>query len=1058
MGGRGSGSGPVSIAELAIRNGTFTWTLSVAILILGWLGFENLPRLEDPEISIREARIITPYPGASAAEVELEVSDRIERAVKGHGQLRRVESYSSRGLSVVRVVIRDGYDNQTLPRVWSELRYRIADIQPELPPVAGPSTVENDLGAVYGFYYALVGEGFTLAELGRVAELLQQELSTLGGVRKAILFGERQETVYVEVSGAKAKALGTSRDRILAALRSKGLAADAGHIRVGPEQVAIHPGGLYRSEQDLGDLMIAAGQDRLIRLGDLAEIRRGFDEPPRRLLRVDGRPAIGVAVSAMPASNLIALGEAVERRLAELTVQIPLGMELKVISLQSEAVARAIDGGVYRLVQALALVMVALLLFMGLRVGLVVGLHTLLTLAATFLVMDWLQLTLDRVSLGALTMASGLIPGNAILVVDGMKQRLDQGLAGIAAAREAVAENAVPLLGSTAAVVLAFTAIGGMDNGTGEQLRALALVVPIALPIGWLAALWVAPLLANQLLVSGVAGIGSAAPYDGRFFRLYARMLATAIRHRWVVLGATALLVALSIHGLGFVRQTFFAPSSKPGFLVEVHFREGTHIRETERRMDEIQAYLRGHEGIVRVATAIGAGHPGYPPIYETGSDVGGHYGLSLVSVGDERRIDALVRRIQTDLDERFPDALVNVRRHARVPATAGGRIQLRIGGPDPAELRRLADRVKAVISSDPDAKAVRDDWGAKVKVARPVLARETARRMGIDRSRISDALRTTYSGAVAGHFREGAGLIPIVVRAPREERSKVEDMAEVQVTSPLRGDEVSMRQLVERLDTIAEDARRSRRDGLRTITVHADANQGLSFDLLERIKPRVEKALEVDLAAYAARDPGWDFGIGFDTIPMVPDDKIPLRGKPGYFIAWGGEAEDAAESRAELLAWIPICSGLLLLVLVALFNRLHQPLIVLLTMPLAMVGVTAGLLLTGRPFDFLSLFGVLALSGILMGNAILLVVGLDQEMGAGKVRPATIRHAGSSRLRPVGLAAGVSILGMVPLLGDDLFASMAVTIMSGLGIATLLSLVLVPLLYAVLFPVRSDE
>jgi multidrug efflux pump subunit AcrB len=1047
----------LNIGELAIRKGTLTVALSVAVLISGSLALVSLPRRDFSALTIKEAWVITPYPGASAAEVEQEVSDKVEKATKGLAQEQRVESHSFRGRSVVSVSVQDLYDEDALLRIWEELRHRVDDLRPRLPPGAGPSIVDTDLGDLYGAYYALVGEGFSPAELKDVAELLQRELSTLDCVKKVILFGDRQETLYVEIHRAKTNALGIDIDQIFHALSSKNLPADAGHILVGPQQVSIAPSRIYRSEQDLGDLMVTAGRDQLIRIGDIAEIRRGYEDAPRRLLRVDGKSAVGIAVATGPCRDPIAVGEALKRRLAQLTPRIPLGMELKVIALRSDAVAEAIDDFAGYLVQSLLILIAILLLFLGLRGGLIVVFVTLLILAGSFVVMDWLEIALDRISLGALVMALGLIPGNVVLVVHGMKLRMDKGVEGIAAAREVVAQNALPLLGVTAVVILLFAPIAGMHDSTGEQIRALFFVVLIAMAFSLVGAVSIAPLLTDRFLNPRAGDGGEQVSYGGRFHDLNAQILRNAIRYRWAVLGATALLVALSLYGFGFVKQTYFPPSTGPGFLVEVYFREGTHIRETERRMDQIQAYLRSHDGVMQVASAIGGGHPRHLPLSRPAPEPGSHYGVSLVMVEDRGRIDRIGSRIRADLEERFPDAVVNLKKQIPGADIAGGRIQLRIGGPDPAELRRLADRVKMQIRMDPDAKAVRDDWGAKVKVAQPVLPQELARRLRIDRPQAAAALRAVSSGAHTGFYHEGSELIPIVVRVPRGEHRTLDDVGDIHVTSPLRGDKVSLERLLDRLDTITEDARRVRRDGVPLITVHAEADQDSTLDLLERIKPRVEKALEAELAVHGRPDARGEFTIGFDTGPVVRDRKIPLKGRPGYFITWGGEAEDLSESRTQLWAGVPLCCGLTVLVLIALFNALRQPLIVLLTVPLSLIGTAMGLLLTGRPLDFLSLLAALGLSGVLMRNAILLVEPIDREIRTGKPRLEAILQAASSRL-PVGLASLTAVLGILPLLRDDLFLSMAITLLFGLGLASLLVLVIVPVLYATLFGVRTNE
>ena len=1025
------------------RKETLTWCLCIAILFLGWLTFAKLPRIADPEIPVQEVRVITPYPGASAAEVEREVSIGIEQATMGLAPRPSVTSLSSRGLSVVSVRIPDDREARTLPRIRDELRHRIDGAQPDLPPGAGPSVIDGDQVVRRDFYYALTGAGFTPAEHKRVAELLRRELSILDGVGEAILFGEEQEILYIEISRTKTRTPGLDTEAVLDALQPTGLRIDAGSLRVGPERISLVPGELYRSEQELGDLMIAAGRDRLVRLGDLAEIRRGYQEPPRRLLRFNGRPAIGIAVSTAPRADVPTVGEALERRLAELTADMPLGMELEGVTNRSEATEQASDRLNSRLALALAMILTASSIVLGLRGGLLVGFITLLSLAGTFLVMRWLRIALDPVSMGALVVATGLIPGSAISMIDRMRWRSEGGESSTPAALGAVSENALPLLAATGLTVLAFTPIALAENSTGEYLRNLALVVIIAVIVGWIAAVIASPLLGERYLRSGTSGTHSSDSRGGPLLRAYIGMAAMAIRYRRITLVTIVLLIASSLYGFGFVPRGHLPMSSAPGILVEVHLREGTHIRETERRMEQVRIRLGEYEGITRVVTAVGARHPSGVPSSSSGPDTASGYGASLVSVRDPRRADALRIRIQADLDAQLPDALVNVKRLTEPPEAAGGGIQLRISGPDPGELRALADRVKALIRRDPAVKAVRDDWGAKAKIAQPVLARERVRRLGIDRSRIADALRTSYSGTRAGLFRDGADLILILVRSPQGELGRVEDMAEIQVVSPLRGDRVTMRQLVERLDTRTEDAKRYRRDGIRVISVHADANRGSAVALLKRIRPRVEHALDAGVAA---------------DIDANPDNRIPLQGKPGYFIAWGGEAERMREAKSGLWTWVPPCLGLMALILIALFGDLRRPLIVLLSASPAMVGATAGLLLAGHPFDVPALLGVLGLSGVLTGMAILLLDEMVSKAKSGAMQPPAGPYAADGRLRPVGLAAGTGILAWLPLLVDDRFGSMAVTMVSGLAFATLLIPILVPVLYTSLFRIRGGN
>ena len=1045
----------MNIAELSIKKSTITWTLTILMLVAGYIAYQGLPRLEDPEFAIKEAVIITPFPGASAKEVEFEVTEKIEKAVQELGQLKRVESYSERGISTVKVVIKDEYDMARLPQVWDELRRKVNDYQAQLPPGAGPSLVNDDFGDTYGVYVALSGEGFTYAELKKVAELLKRELTTVTDVKKIVFFGEQQEAIYVEISKSKVSALGITLSEIFDALQAKNLPADAGRIKVGSEYMAIFPSGVYKSEKDFGDLLISSQGGRLIYLKDVATITRDYVDPPPNILRINGQPAVGIAISTVLGGNVVNMGQALEKRFDELLSQIPWGMDVTVVSNQADSVVTAINGFIVNLIEAVLIVIIVLLFFMGLRAGLIIGFILTLTIAATLFVMGYYSVTLERISLGALIIALGMLVDNAIVVVDGMKVRMEQGMDGLQAAKEVVGQNSIPLLGATAVAILAFASIGGMTNNTGEFCRALYYVILISLSLSWLTAVTSAPLIAKTFLKKGSKDPGGekkSDPYAGKIYRLYRSALTAAIRLRWVTIAVVVGLFGLAIFGFGYVENLFFPPSTRPQFMVEIQFREGIHIRETEQKVAEIEEYLKKIDGVTEIAAAVGAGHPRFLVTYDVPVDIGSHYSVVLVSVNDYAIIDQIFQKVQSDLEAMFPDATINIKKFNLGPGN-GGKIQLRINGPDPVELRRMADITKAIIAADPDSKAIRDEWGPKVKTVRPILAEDRARRAGIDRRMASEWLELNYTGTLAGVYREGIELIPIYARSPAIERETVEDMNDIPLISPITREKVPFLQVVNKLTTANEDARLSRYNRRSMIKVHADARTGLPSEVLQRVKPKIEQALGVDVQAYLGKSVDPDKYTA-NTIPIKYDDIIPLKDKPGYFIAWSGEAEDSGDSIAQLGKSIPVYFGMMILVVIFLFNAFRQPLIIWLTVPLAIIGVTAGLLLFKQPFGFMALLGVMSLSGMLIKNAIVLIDQIDLEIREGKERFQAVVDSGVSRMMPVCMAALTTIMGMIPLLQDDFFVAMAVTIMFGLGFATVLTLMFVPVLYATFFKI----
>ncbi len=1051
----------MNIAEFSIKKSVITWTLTFLLLVLGYIAYEGLPRLEDPEFAIKDAVIVTLYPGASPQEVQEEVTDKIEKAVQNLGQLKRVESYSSRGMSTVKVKIKDKYDKNALPGVWDEMRRKILDVTPELPPGTSTPKVVDDFGDVYGIYYALVGPGYTYAEMKDVAEMIKRELLVVQDVKKVTFSGEQSEAVYVEMSRNKMADLGITRHDIFKALEAKNLPVTSGGIKIGPQYMAINPTGEFKSEKDFETLFIASRNGKLIYLRDVATVKRGYVDPPSNMLRFNGEKAIGIGVSTVQGGNAVTMGEAVIARVAELQGEIPVGMELKEVSMQSKTVTESVNSFVINLGESVLIVIVVLLIFMGLRSGLIIGFILVLTIAATFTVMGYYHITLERISLGALIIALGMLVDNAIVVVDGMKVRMEQGMDGLEAAKRVVGQNATPLLGATAVAVMAFASIGGMDNSTGEYCRSLYYVILISLSLSWLTAVTTTPLITSKFILPAKKekdkNKPQKDPYNNKFYRIYRGFLALAIKMRWLTIGLVVGLFVLSIYGFGFIPSQFFPPSTRPQFMVECQFREGIHILETEKKTEAMENYLLKLDGVTAVTSAVGAGHLRFILTYSVPVDAANQYICLLVSVKDYKAIDQLVPKIQSNLESKFPDTTVNVKKFTLGPGE-GGKIQLRINGSDPDELRQLADKAEAIIKADPGAQAVRTEWGAKVKIPTPIVAEDRSRALGIDRPMIAQAIESNFSGTQTGIYREGIDLIPIVARAPADERETMNDLENLQIFSPSARQEVPIKQVVNGIETKWENARLSRWHRRQFIKLHCDAKEGLPSVLLARIKPKIEQALGVDVEAYLGHPLAKDKKYTATTIPISYDDIIPLKNRPGYFIAWGGEKEDSADSIKQLAASIPIYFGMMVLIVIFLFNAFKQPLVIWLTVPLALIGVTAGLLIFKQPFGFMALLGLMSLSGMLIKNAIVLIDQIDTNLRENMPPMEAVVEAGVSRMQPVMMAALTTMMGMIPLFQDAFFVAMAVTIVFGLGFASVLTLVFVPVLYATFSKIKSNQ
>jgi multidrug efflux pump subunit AcrB len=1020
---------------VSVHNNRVVFVAMLFVLIGGIVAYRQIGRLEDPEFTIKSALIITPYPGANAEEVAKEVSNPIEAACQQMGQLDRVESESTRGLSIVTAVIKDRYHREAIPQVWDELRRKMNDVQAQLPPsVRGRSLVMDDFGDVYGIFLAISGDGYTFPELRRYAEFLRRELLLAPNVKKVDLFAPQQEVVFLEISRQRLAQLGVNEDQIYRLLQAKNIAVDGGRVRVGDEHIALDPHADFNTADDMLDLVIGSDRTgRQLQLRDVATLERGDQDPPRRLLRYDGKPAIGLGISTIQGGNVVTMGDAVRRRLAELKANQPIGMEIGEINFQPEAVTLATNDFMFNLGKAVTIVFVVLLIAMGRKTGLIIGAVLFLTIMATFMVMYMKgDLLMERISLGALIIALCMLTDNAIIVIEGIKVGIESGQDKLQVVRDVVAQNQWPLFGATAIGIIAFAAIGLSEDSTGEYCNSLFWVILISLSLSWISSITVTPLL-SYLMFKPLAGATEEKtdPYGGFFFQTYRRLLVLALRYRWAVIAASIVAFFLALWAFRKVDQSFFPPATRPQFMVDTFLPSGTHIRDTEAFADQVQQFIQKLPGVIHVTSFIGSGGLRFLLVY-TPENENRAYVQFLVDVDDAHKIGGLLPDVQRYLDEKQPNANSIARKFLLGPGQ-GGRIQGRFQGPDPAVLRQLGDQAKEVLVDDGGAICVRDDWRQREKVIRPELLDLQARRNGITRVDVAQALETSFEGRVGGFFREpggsGAGLypqetrlLPIVARPPLSEREDVRAINSLQIWSPVAGRMIPLSQVTSGSEVVWEDPIVMRRDRFPTLTVHADPRTGLPSQLFERVRAKIEQ--------------------------------IPL--PPGYTFQWGGEYEDSRIARAALARPLPYFVALMVFIVVCLFNSIRTTLLVWLIVPQAIIGVTVGLLLTGHPFGFMALLGVLALAGEQIKNSIVVLSKIQVELDEGTTPYQAILNGGTAKIRPVLMVALTTVLGSIPLLSDPFFGSMAVCIMFGLSFACVLTLIVMPVLYAIFYNIHE--
>ncbi|HMF18295.1 MAG TPA: efflux RND transporter permease subunit, partial [Gemmataceae bacterium] len=677
----------------SVRNNRILFLAMFLVLVGGIVAYAQMGRLEDPEFTIKEALIITPYPGASAEEVAKEVTNPVENACQQLGQLQRVESNSTRGMSVVSAIIQDRFHRDAIPQVWDELRRKIGDAQVRLPPsVRGKSMVIDDFGDVYGIFLAITGEGYSQAELRRYVDFLRRELLQAPNVKKVELFGAQQEVVFLEISRQRLAQLGINEEQIYSHLQARNVVADGGRVRVGDQHIPLDPRGGFRSAEDMLELVIGSDKTgRQLFLKDVATLERGDQDPPRRLLRYDGKPAIGLGISTVQGGNVVTMGNAVRKKLQELKQFQPIGIEIGEINFQPEAVTLATRDFMFNLGKAVTIVFVVLLLTMGRKTGLIIGIVLFLTILATFLVM-YLKgnLLMERISLGALIIALCMLTDNAIIVIEGIKVGIESGKDKLEEVRDVVSQNQWPLFGATAIGVIAFAAIGLSEDRTGEYCNSLFWVILISLSLSWISSVTITPLLSYLMFkpIAGKGTEGSSDPYSGVLFRKYRSFLVLALRHRWAVVAVCIGAFILALLGFRLVDQSFFPPATRPQFMVDVFLPAGTHIQQTEEFAGEIQRAIQEKPGVTHVTSFIGGGGLRFLLVYSPEQE-NPAYVQFLVDVDDSRKIDKLVPDIQKYLDEYHPNANAVAKKFLLGPGS-GGRIQIRFSGPDPAVLRKL--------------------------------------------------------------------------------------------------------------------------------------------------------------------------------------------------------------------------------------------------------------------------------------------------------------------------------------------------------------------------------
>lgn len=1009
----------MDISRQFIDNPIRVW---LAILLLGVGGIFallNMGRLEDPAFTIKTAVVVTQYPGASAQQVEEEVTLPLENALQQLPYLDNVSSISSNGLSQITVNIASRYHSNELPQIWDELRRRVGDAARFFPPGVAAPFVNDDFGDVFGFFFAISGDNFSNAELVQYAEQLRRELVLVPGVGKVSLGGVIPQQVNVEVSLAKMAARGITPAQLSSALSRLNVVSSAGEIKSGTESIRLHPTGEFENIDELSDLLISPiGATATTRLRDIATLSRGLSESPTSIYHNNGKPAVTMGVSFIPGVNVIDVGRALDAKLQQMSAEKPAGIQINMFYDQAAEVAHSVNGFITNFLMALAIVVGVLLVFMGVRSGIIIAVSLALNVLGTLLIMYLWGIELQRISLGALIIALSMLVDNAIVIVEGVLIARQQGSSRTSALNFVIRRSAFPLLGATVIAILAFAPIGLSQDSTGEYCKSLFQVLLISLMLSWFSALTITPVLVKKwLFKAGTENHAPAekSPYGGRFYRLYQHILKALLAQKTLTLAVMAVLLALSVWGFGSVRQNFFPSSNTPIFFVDLWLPYGTDINATEQMASDIEKSITGQPGVVSTVTTIGQGSMRFILTYN-GQRQYSNYAQIMVRMDDQRNIAALSHNIDAYIARQYPQVNASTKRVMFGPS-GGSAIEVRIKGPDPDRMRLIASHVSDILAQDPATDSVRNDWQNRSKVIRPQFNTALGRELGVDKQEVDNALQMNFTGSRVGLYREGADLLPVVVRPPASERQDANHLNNVLVWSQSQHHYIPLSNVVSGFKLEWEDPLILRRDRSRVLTVQTDPNplsSETSGDILARVRPQI--------------------------------DDMPL--PHGYSIEWGGDAESSSEAQQGVFTTLPLGYLVMFVITVLMFSSLKNAVAIWLTVPLALIGVTPGFLLTGIPFGFMALIGLLSLSGMLIRNGIVLVEEIEQQKQS-KAQHEAILYAATSRLRPILLTAFTTVLGLAPLLRDVFFQSMAVVIMFGLGFATVLTLLVLPVIYA---------
>ena len=1012
----------MNIPKYSLDNPKVIYFFLAVLMIGGVMAFESLGKKEDSPFVIKSAVLITRYPGATPQEVEQLITEPIEREIQSMRRVYKIKSESYYGMSKINIELSPATPPDEMPQMWDELRRKVLNIQPQLPQGASVISVSDDFGDVFGIYFGLAAtEGFSYHDLREWGQRIKTELVTVPGVQKVALYGEQTEVVNAFISMSKLANSGLNLNTVIQTIKSQNSLINTGEKRAGYIELKILAEGTYKDLNDIRNQLLVTETGQQIRLGDIAIIEKGYLDPPGSLMRVNGKRAIGIGVSTAPEKDVVKTGEEVRGKLDQLLPLMPVGIELITLYPEDQIAREANNGFILNLVESLAIVIFIILIVMGARAGMLIGSSLLFSIGGTLLVMQFIGVGLNRTSLAAFIIAMGMLVDNAIVVTDNAQIAIRRGMS----RREALIRGATlpqwGLLGATLIAIFSFLPLYLAPSAVAEIVKPLFVVLAVSLGLSWILALTQTPVFGNFILKEKKDDTARD-PYDTKFYNGFAKVLRKLICYKIVTIAGVILLFVLSLVIMGLMPQNFFPNMDKPYFRADCFLPEGYSIRESEKMLSDIENYLMQQEEVVNVSTTLG----GSPLRYYLASTSFGpkpNFGNILIEVKEKAYTAEVEERLNRYVRQNYPNMLVRSSLFKLSPAVEAA-IEIGFIGENIDTLKNLTEQAMLIMQACPMVTDVRSSWGNMVPVWEPVYSQERGQRLGITRQAVAYALKVATNGLPLGDYREKDLFMPILLKEENYEAGNLDNMRTLPVFSAT-GSAVPLAQVVDRFDLNYNYNVIKRYNRERVMMAQCDPKRGANT------KQAFRKVWE-----------------------EVQKIEVP----PGYRMKFFGEDESQVESNEALAANMPLTFILMFVVLLLLFRTYRKPIVILLMVPLIFIGVVFGLLVLGRMFDFFALLGLLGLVGMNIKNAIVLVdqIGIEQANGLAPLE--AVIQATKSRIVPVTMASGTTILGMLPLLFDAMFGGMAAGIMGGLLVASLLTIIVLPVTYSLIFRISVKK